>query len=129
MSDLEYKAWRNKLSESHKGKSNGPRTDEVKKKIKKNKKGYVLICCPDHQVSKGGCVLEHRLVVEKFLGRYLKKSEVVHHVNEIKDDNKIENLMLFKNQKEHASFHTKIKQFGITRPIQRKIDERWNSKI
>ena len=95
--------------------------------MKKNRKGYVLIYKPDHKYSliKKGWILEHRAVVEDFLKRRLKSGECVHHIDGHKKNNKIENLMLFKNNAEHQKFHAKIKQFGFTTPILRQIEERW----
>lgn len=72
----------------------------------KHTKGYIYLFKPDHPFCDGkGYVREHRLVVESQIGRYLKPEETPHHINEILDDNKPENLMAFVNDIVHRKFH------------------------
>lgn len=53
----------------------------------------------------GSGILEHRKVMEDFLGRKLMRAEHVHHLNGDKRDNRLENLMLFSSASEHTKFH------------------------
>ena len=82
----------------------------------RSKEGYIFIYFPEHPFATGEkfrktYVMEHRLVMEKNIGRYLKSDEIVHHINEKRDDNRIQNLRLCKNNAEHKSFHRKQYKF------------------
>jgi hypothetical protein len=55
----------------------------------KGSSGYVEIWVD------GALKKEHRLVMEAHLGRPLLKSESVHHINGVRDDNRLENLELW----------------------------------
>ena len=80
----------------------------------KNDRGYILIRKLDHPHVKGnGYVYEHRLVLEEYLGRYLLPTEVVHHLNGIKFDNRIENLKITNNIEHGRIEHTKNRKCSI----------------
>lgn len=68
--------------------------------------GYIEIMMPEHPNARSnGTILEHRLVAERKIGRYLKKTEVVHHIDEDKTHNVEENLIIFRTNADHARFH------------------------
>lgn len=70
--------------------------------------GYVI-------VATGPCKrrLEHRAVMERVLGRTLKRHEYVHHINGIRDDNRPENLVLTTPAKHETRTFTKALQRRI----------------
>lgn len=81
--------------------------------------GYIYSYCPDHPFARKRYVMEHRLVAERqmrvsdpgspFLVKvagvlYLKPDVDVHHVNEVKTDNRIENLEVMLKA-DHTRYH------------------------
>lgn len=81
--------------------------------------GYVFILSPDHPLAAHGYVPEHRLVVERFLRAtqpgspylmqlgnqlYLRPEFIVHHMDEVKDNNVIGNLRPM-TRNEHKRWH------------------------
>lgn len=69
-----------------------------------DKNGYVLVWMPGHpEANRHGYVREHRLVMAQMIGRPLRPGEVVDHRNDVRDDNRPENLRLFASNGEHLS--------------------------
>lgn len=90
-----------KISISHLGSKN-PMWKGGKAKLY----GYIFIKQPFHpNCNKQKYVKRAILVMEKYLNRFLKFDEIVHHINGIKNDDRIENLKLFKSNSEHIKFH------------------------
>ncbi len=82
---------------------------------KVTKQGYVQIYSIGHPFADGdGYVMRHRLAMEKKIGRFLRPEEVVHHVNNCKGDDRIENLELLENQGAHTKLHFEMsKRTGV----------------
>ena len=76
-----------------------------------NSKGYVL------QKTENGWIQQHIFVMQNHIGRTLNKDEVVHHINEDKTDNNINNLQLMTHVE-----HTKLHHIGKKR-TQETIDK------
>jgi hypothetical protein len=95
--EVSAKCWRC----NHKGKS-GDKNPMWKGGRFVNKQGYIEVYLSPNSsfvsmaIKTSHCfyILEHRLVMAQHLGRCLKRSEVVHHLNHNKQDNRIENLKI-----------------------------------
>lgn len=94
-----------KIANTLKGKMVGSKAPGWKGGIQHHTSGYILIYSPKHPFcNKQKYVFEHRLIAEKHISRYLKRNEIVHHINEIKDDNRPKNLYIM-TITEHKHFH------------------------
>lgn len=102
----------------------------------KTAQGYILLFgYKEHANShKRGTILEHILVMSDHLGRPLLPKENVHHLNGIRDDNRIENLELWStSQPSGQRVEDKtawaiewLEQYGFE--VTKKEDRSWNTK-
>lgn len=78
--------------------------------------GYVTVYAPGHPKARGNRVFEHVIVAEAKLGRFLLPDECVHHINEIRDDNRPENLEVL-TRAEHVKTH-----FGNGTDLRKRVE-------
>jgi hypothetical protein len=76
-------------------------------------KGYLLLRRPGHpRANKQGFVRRSLLVAEQNLGRPLRPGEVVHHINQIRNDDRPENIQVFPSQSAHIAHHNRAIRRG-----------------
>lgn len=102
------------------------------------KDGYRELLVLDHPFAKSrkkrgilrreGYVLEHRLVMEHILGRYLLPTEVVHHKDRNKLNNSPDNLELFSSNAEHLHVELSGKCPAWTPQGKESLGRLWASK-
>jgi len=95
-----------KISVSRRGKSKGQENYNWKGGRINSSNGYVLVKMPNHPYcDKRGYVYEHRLMAGKALGRHLKSSESVHHINNKHGDNRNNNFVICTESYHQSIFH------------------------
>lgn len=116
----ESKSWKNKISVSLKNK---PKNAEHREAIRVSKignknprwkdgkmrisSGHISVAAPRHPFrNSNNRVLEHRLVMEKKLDRYLRLGEVVHHIDGDPGNNKKSNLYLTNKSGNSRAHHS-----------------------
>lgn len=73
--------------------------------------GYIAYYYPEYPSSKSsGLIYEHQLVAEQdILHRPLKEGETIHHIDGNRQNNKKENLIVFRSNADHAGYHQGLK--------------------
>ena len=112
VNSIQHKAHRLKLFKDKEvnfiirsGSRSGEKSSSWKGGRKITPQGYVQILKKGYKGTDcNGYIFEHRYIMEKCIGRHLNVNEVVHHLNEDKTDNRIENLKLL-TKSEHTILH------------------------
>ena len=86
----------------------GPRSSNWKGGIGCKASGYNSIYVPNHPRAYHNRILEHTVVMEKYLGRFLKENEVVHHINHNLANEHLNDIVRLRN---HLCFTSQFRKF------------------
>ena len=77
--------------------------------------GYVLVEAPDHpQADSRGRVYEHVLVASRALGKPLSAGTIVHHIDDDRQRNVSNNLVICQDRAYHNLIHGRCKAYRAT---------------
>ena len=101
---------------------------EFRKKytVSKRWRGGEFVCKDGYKMVRFGkwYIKEHRLKMSEKTGRELTRSEVVHHWDENRVNNELENLALFRHQAAHKRLHLFATRHGIP-VLELKFEQPW----
>jgi hypothetical protein len=77
------------------------------------KTGYPAFYCPEHpRADMLGYVIEHIVIAEKALGKYLPSQAVIHHADENIENNSNSNLVICENRAYLLYLHQRLRAFN-----------------
>lgn len=98
----------NRYGEKNRGRQHSPRCPD------RVIRGYRFLYVPNDEGSvgrrPGRWVAEHVLVVERAIGRFLAKGELIHHIDGDKRNNNIGNLFLASGHSQHRRCHASLEE-------------------
>ena len=78
-------------------------------RTRQHSQGYILAYLPAHSRASRGWVYEHLIVAERALGRPIPLTAHVHHVNELRNDNRPINLVICESVTYHRLLHQRMR--------------------
>ncbi len=92
------------------------------------KHGYMTIYQPEHhRASSIKRTYEHILLLEKYIGRSITKEERIHHIDFVRNNNKLDNLFLCESDSKHKAIQQQYNEI-VCMLIKKKIIKFTNGK-